>query len=167
MPRTPPPNGPEGTVWFGGEVERARVWLRVLGDELDPSHISTLLGRAPTRARRKGDSVILRSGHTRIARSGSWIVDFDPSPEVTVDEAISALLSTMTDDELIWRQITSAFKVDLVCDMFVRGANQGLVISPSVVQQIAKRNLTFGVDIFSQADDEQARALRERLGDVD
>src|SRR5689334_3013990 len=153
MPRLPPPNGPEGTVWFGGEVQRVRIWLRVLGDDLDPSHITALLGPTPTRARRKGDSVVLRSGHTRIARSGSWIVDFAPPPEMTVDEAISALLDTMTDDGAIWKQLTRDFNVDLVCDAFVRGANQGLEISPSVVQQIAKRNLSFGLDIFPEPDD--------------
>ena len=83
---------------------------------------------------------------------------------MTVAEAISALLSTMTDDESIWRQLTSEFKVDLVCDVFVRGANQGLVIPPAVIQSIAKRHLTFGIDIFPQADDDQARALEEKLG---
>ncbi len=167
MPRIPKPTDPEGTVWFGGEVERARIWLRVFGDDVDPSQITNLLGRTAARACRKGDVILMRSGNTRIARSGSWIVDFDPPPEMTVDEAISALLSTMTDDESIWRQITSDFKVDLVCDVFVRGANQGLEIPPAVVQQIAKRNLRFGIDIFPQADDEQARELQERFGDAD
>src|SRR6185295_12993680 len=105
---------------------RARIWLRVFGDDVDPSHITNLLGRTADRARRKGDTILMPSGNTRIASSGSWIVEFDPPSEMTVDEAISALLSTMADDESIWKQLTNDFKVDLVCDVFVRGANQGL-----------------------------------------
>ena len=39
--REPPEGAPEGTVWFGGPVDRWRVALRVYGEDLDPG--ATLL----------------------------------------------------------------------------------------------------------------------------
>lgn len=165
MPRVPKPTGPEGTVWFGGEVERAELCLRVLGEDLDPSEITALMLQMPSRSRRKGDPVISQATGKpfRISKLGSWIFNYEPLAEETVGEAIATLLGQLPDDEELWKSLTTRFKVDLICDVFVRGVNQGLEIAPAVIQLLARRNITLGIDIFAEPDPEQAGLLQERL----
>jgi hypothetical protein len=164
MPRMPKPEGPSGTVWFGGEVERVEICFRVFAEALDPGEITRILGILPTRSRRKGDAIIGRSGATgRTAKTGSWIYDFKPTPEMTVDESIAGVLAEFPDDEAIWERLTDRCDVDLICDVFVRGANQGFEVSPEVLLLLGRRRIKLGVDIFTEPDEKQAAELAERL----
>jgi hypothetical protein len=158
MPRKPKPTGPEGTVWFGGEIERACLWLRFMGDDLEPEEITNLLGRTPSHSRRKGETFVRKSG---AARTGSRILEIDLPYEMTVEDGIPALFAQLTNDLSVWQSLTEKYKAELVCDAIVRGANQGFELPAEVVKLIAARNLTFGVDIFPQRDDEQAHALNQ------
>jgi len=67
----------------------------------------------------------------------------------------------LPEDESVWKTLTSRFKVDLVCNVFVRGVNQGLVLQPAVIQMLTRRNIPFGVDIFVETDPEQAKGLEK------
>jgi hypothetical protein len=162
MSRKPKPAGPEGTVWFGGDIERACLWLRFTGEDLEPEEITNLLGNPPSHSRRKGEVFVRKPGAApRTARIGSWILEIDLPYEMTVDEGIPALFAQLTNDLSVWQSLTEKYKAELVCDAAVRGANQGFELPAEVVKLIAARNLTFGVDIFPQRDDEQAHALNQ------
>ena len=165
MPRIPKPtNAPEGTVWFGGEVERVDLCLRVLGDDLNPEEITNLLGRQPTRAGRKGESILRPTGEVmRQRRVGAWILKETPDPDATVNEAILGLLATLPHVPAIWKSLTTRFKVDLLCHITVVGVNQGFELPPNVLQAVGELGVTLGVDIFCQSDDAQSTALTERL----
>ena len=165
MPRAPKPSSaPEGTVWFGGDVERVRVCVRVLGDELNPDEITAILGHEPTRLARKGDPVLRANGEViRLRRIGSWLLDHTPAAEVTVDEAITEVLGKLAQDPAIWQSLATRFRVELICDMTVRGVNQGFVLSPMVLQEISARGISLGVDIFTELDVDQAAGLAERF----
>lgn len=159
MPRTPKPtNAPEGTVWFGGDVERVRVCLRVLGDDLDPTEITRLFGCEPTQSGRKGEPYLQEK---RLRRTGVWILDYTPGPDATVGEAITAILVQLPQDAGLWRNLGQQFKIDLLCDVTVRGVNQGFVLAPEVLKSIAALGIPLGVDIFTEADTEQSALLRE------
>ncbi|HSE22384.1 MAG TPA: DUF4279 domain-containing protein, partial [Pyrinomonadaceae bacterium] len=55
----------------GGPLERTKVTLRVIGDELDPDEISKLLQCEPTSKARKGDIVADDGkGHQRVSPIG-------------------------------------------------------------------------------------------------
>jgi hypothetical protein len=165
MPRVPPPALPEDTVWFGGHPARATLCLRVCGDGLDPDEVTRLLGRAPTRSQRKGQPVLSDSGEVkRIARTGSWLLDEPVRDDATIDEAIESLLGGLPDDEQAWAALGGRYRVDLLCDVFVRGVNQGFELSPRVLGLLGRRGITFGVDLFCEPDEEQEAALQERLG---
>src|SRR5260370_38915292 len=120
MPRVTP-QGPEGTIWFGGHPDEARLCLRMCGDDLDPGAISAVLGCAPSRCQTKGEPVLLPSGKAkRIARIGSWLLDRPVGAQATIAEAIMALIGSLPADKVIWKSLTSGFKVDLICDVTVR-----------------------------------------------
>jgi hypothetical protein len=161
MPRAPKPTDlPEGSVGFGGDVERVKACLRVVGDELDPDEITGILGRKPTRAGRKGEPVLRPNGEVgRLRRIGAWLLDIMPEPEATVDEVISALLGELPQDPELWRSLTQRFQIDVLCDVTVRGINQGFVLSPETLKNVAALGISLGVDIFPKDDPEQEAGL--------
>src|SRR5205085_517353 len=139
--------------------------LRVCGDSLDPEEVTRMLGRAPTRSQRKGQPVLSESGEVkRIARTGSWLLDQPVGCDVTLEEEIESLLGSLPQDEQAWAVLRERYRVDLLCDVFVRGVNQGIELSPRVLELIGRRGITLGVDIFCEPDEAQRATLQERLG---
>src|SRR5438105_3962311 len=131
MPRVPPPSAPGGTVWLGGLPHCAALCLRVCGDDLDPDEITRLIGRRPTRSQHKGQSVLDSAGKVkRVARTGSWLLDHPLGAEATIEEGIESLLGGLPDDNRMWATLGQRFRVDLLCDVFIRGVNQGFALSP-------------------------------------
>lgn len=165
MPRVPPPTLPKGTIWIGGHPDRARLCLRVCGDSLDPEEVTRILGRAPTRSQRKGQPVLSESGETkRIARTGSWLLDQPVGCDSTLEEEIESLLGSLPQGEQAWAALGECYRVDLLCDVSVRGLNRGFELSPRVLEFIGRRGITLGVDIFCEPDEVQQAELQERLG---
>jgi Domain of unknown function (DUF4279) len=157
MPRASKPNSPEGTVWFGGDVERASVCLRFLGDDLNPLDITAALGVEPTRSGQKGDPVLRPNGEiSRHRRTGFWLLQPDLDLNATVAEAIVLLLNILPQDIVAWNSLTDRFQADLICHLTVRGANQGFVLPPEVVQRISRLGISAGFDIFTKREDDQA-----------
>lgn len=147
------PQGPEGTIWFGGEPDEALLCLRVCGDNLDPDVVSRALGCQPSRSQRKGEPVLSPAGEIkRIARTGSWLLDYPVGGNATIGEAIHALLRRLPDDQSVWTSLTSEFAVDLICDLIVKCVNRGFELSPEVLGVLAERGITLGFDIFCWAD---------------
>ena len=158
------PQGPEGTIWFGGEPDEARLCLRVCGNDLDPDAVSRALGCLPSRSQRKGEPVLSSAGEVkRTARTGSWLLDRPVGAEATVGEAIHALLASLPDDRSVWASLTSRFAVDLLCDLTVRCVNRGFELPPGVLALVAERGITLGFDIFCRPDPRDVEALHERL----
>jgi hypothetical protein len=158
------PQGPEGTIWFGGEPDEARLCLRVCGDDLDPDAVSRALGCQPSRSQRKGQPVLCSTGEVkRMARTSSWLLYHPISEEATVAEAIHALLLSLPDDRSVWASLTSRFAVDLICDLTVRCVNRGFELPPEALALVAERGITLGFDIFCQVDQRDVEALQQRL----
>jgi len=158
------PQGPEGTIWYGGEPDGARLCLRVCGDDLDPDVVSQALGCQPSRSQRKGQPILSSAGEiNRIARTGSWLLDHTVSAEATVGEAIHALILGLPDDRSVWASLTSRFTVDLICDLTVRCVNRGFELPPETLTLVAERGITLGFDIFCQVDPRDIEALQQRL----
>src|SRR5262245_1846363 len=153
MPRVPCPSEPTGTVWIGGDPNRAELCLRVCGDDLDPNEVTRLMGRAPTRSQRKGQPVLDASGQVkRVARTGSWLLDYQLSPEATIAEGIESLLAGLPNDKELWATLGRRHRADLLCYVFIRGVNQGFNLSPQVMEMLAARGVELGVDIFCGPD---------------
>lgn len=166
MPKILPPSTPEGCCWFGGDPDGAALCLRVCGDDLDPDEITRLMVHAPSRAQRKGQSILDSSGQIkRIARTGSWLLDYPLGAEETIEEGIESLLSGLPGDDQVWATTGERFQVDLLCDVFIRGVNQGFELSPKVLGLLVRRGIKLGVDIFCEPGREQDATLRERLVD--
>jgi hypothetical protein len=163
MPRIIP-QGPDGTIWFGGDPDEVHLCLRVCGDALDPDAVSRTLGCQPSRHQRRGEPVLSPNGEVkRVARTGSWLLDYPAGANATVGEAIHALLGSLPADLSVWASLAARFTVDLICDVTVRCLNRGFELPPEVLGLLAQRGITLGFDIFCRADPREVEALQERL----
>jgi hypothetical protein len=123
------------------------------------------LGCEPSRCQRKGEAVLSANGELkRIARTGSWLLDYPVAVDVTIGEAIALLLRTLPAESSVWTSLTSRFTVDLICDVTVRCVNRGFALPPEVLTLVAERGITLSFDIFCEADPRDSEALMARRG---
>lgn len=136
-------------------VSRTVACLRFGGDDLDPDEISSVLGREPTYARRKGDVWLTPKGLRRVAKSGIWILNTDDAEPGDLDQQVAALFSGLSEDFSIWRNFARRYGGDIYTGVFLSQSNEGLSISPLTLNSIGVRGLEFGLDIYSNTDDDQ------------
>lgn len=135
--RKPPQDLEDGAVLVvGGEVDEYRISLGFYGDSLNPSEVSTLLGRTPTSSCVKGD-IVHKNGRTRTERTGRWLLSVDPKPGQSLGPQLAHLFSGLTPDLSIWERLTSQFKSRFVVSAWIRSWNRGLEVEPRLLQVIA------------------------------
>lgn len=127
------------------------VTLRIFGDDLEPSEITTLLGCEPTRAQRKGGP---RPGASppRAVTTGGWWLETDQPRDADLEAHVRNILSRCTGDLAAWRQITERFRADLFCGVFLNSWNNGYLLSPALLVLLAERRLQIGFDIYAPVD---------------
>jgi hypothetical protein len=143
-----PPKGPIGTVWFGGPVDSTSVSLRIVGHEVDPAEISSLLGCEPTEAARTGDVLTRPDGGTRSVSKGFWQLSSGRQATDLADQ-IKALLAKLTSDVTVWKSLTERFDVDLFCGLFLETTNRGVELPVCVLSALSERHLRIGLDIYA------------------
>jgi hypothetical protein len=136
-----------------------------MGDSLDPDEITLLMGQQPHRAFRKGQPRTRPNGKAMPpARIGTWMLKTELGADETLDEGIERFLKSLPADESMWINLERRFQIELICDVRVRGANQGFWISPHVLKLLSDRQIELGVDIFPYPDEEQDVGLRDVFG---
>jgi Domain of unknown function (DUF4279) len=136
----------------GGPIDRCKVSLRIVGDDLDPDQISSLLKCEPSSKTRKGEIVADDGeGRQRISPLGSWRLESAESEQVDLEEQVLKLLSRVIEDPEVWQRLTTQYKVDLFCGVFLNEGswNRGFSLSPAVLKELAERNLEIGFDIYA------------------
>ena len=139
-------------VSFGGPVDKVKVSLRVFGDDLDPDEVSRLLGCEPSSETRKGDIIVGRvTGRQRVAPCGSWLLASTEDESVETEEQVSKLLSRLSSDLDVWKELTQKYRVDLFCGLFLNEFNRGFSLSSGLLKELAERNLKIEFDIYAPA----------------
>jgi hypothetical protein len=132
------------------ELARTTVSLRIVGEALNPSEITRLLGVEPTRSARRGDTSRISSGREVIARFGSWLLDAADSGNLNTQ--IGTLLATLPSDPTVWHELSKRYDCDVFCGLFVREGNEGTELQPDVLSKLGDRGLRLGLDIYAVAD---------------
>jgi len=148
--REPPPGAPEGTVWFGGPVDRFKITLRISGEDLDPDRITALLDCRPSRTERKGVPISVDSG-ARIPKRGQWLLTIDSKDcdnTDDVEDGIRMLLSQVPSDADLWSSLTSTYIIDVFCGLFLASSNRGFCLSAEVSKLLSDRHLEIGFDLY-------------------
>jgi hypothetical protein len=124
---------PDGTVWFGGPVDRTLVTLRVraAGDERLLVEALLGVGLEPHRS------------HCSIAAPKGMSGD--------LEQQIQFILDSATPDLAKWQEVASRWPMDVFCGLFLERPNRGLSISAPLLKQLGDRGVTLGLDIYSHA----------------
>lgn len=132
-----------------GHIHHSLAGLRIIGDELDPSEITRLLGVNPTKAFRKGEIEHIRpDGTPRYARTGRWRLDANRREPEDLEAQVFEILSRITDDLEVWRDLATRFKIDLFCGIFLDGSNDGLPLSHNALLALGQRGISIDLDIY-------------------
>ena len=130
-------------------VSRTVVTLRFFGDDLRPDEITLRLGRAPSKSETKGDEWLRPSGTIRVAKCGSWRLSAADREPGNLDAQVAELLSGLSDDLAVWADLTSRFRADVFCGLFLEEGNEGISLSPQTLALLGARNLELDLDIYS------------------
>lgn len=128
------------------EVVATSASLRIFGDTLDPAEISDLLKCSPSSSERQGEVVGPKLNF--VARTGGWKLRIERAEGSNLDQQIADLLSQMVSDVKIWRHLTSNYKVDMFCGIWLDEPGQGLGISPATLRSLAERGIALELDVY-------------------
>lgn len=112
-----------------------------------------MLHSLPTQAYRKDEQIIGSNGRMRIARTGSWRLHATDSKPQDLNAQIAEILGRLTPDLHIWAHLSSRYRLDLFCGLFLNSSNEGLCLSPQSLRALGERGIELGLDIYSGAND--------------
>ena len=126
--------GPDGTVWYGGPIDRTEMSLRANSTVAERDEVSALLRCQPDDTRRH------------------WVIRAPTAHNGGLDVQLSALLARCTADLDAWNVVTSKWKVDLFCGLFMERPNRGLCLNADSLKRLAERGIALGFDIYAPDD---------------
>ena len=137
-----------------GIIDHSMVTLRIFGDDLIPDNITKLLGSTPTDSCIKDQEIIGKAtGSIRRAKTGSWKIRANPRKPENIESQIFEIIDNLTNDLSTWSSLSSKYKIDLFCGVFLKTSNDGLVLSAEALLALGQRGITLGLDIYDASDD--------------
>ena len=130
-------------------VSRTALCLRFRGDDLEPERVSEALRCRPSRIAVKGGSWPMPNGTSWVAVTGRWHRQVERRMPGDLGGQIAELLAGMTPDVAVWRRLTTAYRADVFCGLFVEEGNQGLALGPDVLLALGQRNLVLELDSYA------------------
>ena len=132
---------------IGGEIDKSTVSLRFFGDNLCVEEVTQLLNCSPSMAYQKGDFL-----NNQIAKKGAWLLQVKKSKK-SLEHQISELLNQLSEDLEVWQELTTKYKADLFCGLWLNGWNRGTDFSAKILKQISERGLKLDLDIYCMDDE--------------
>ena len=128
-------------------INRAVAALRIIGDELNPSEITRLLGAEPTYSHSKGD--VLQRPKGRVAKFGMWRLEAAPLEPSEFNDQVASLLAQVTQDLHVWGALSEKYDISLFCGWFMRESNEGEDLTPATLVALGTRGISLGLDIYA------------------
>lgn len=132
-------------------LQRAVVSVLVNGDDLDPTEITTLLGRSPRLGVIKGETFRATHGKQVKAKTGMWQLGGEWESPPCLDNQVQRLLSTLTEDMSVWREITGRHHCYLSVGGYFHDWTGGMTLAPSTLKLLVDRNLAIDFDLYASA----------------
>ncbi|MBT9444775.1 MAG: DUF4279 domain-containing protein [Hyphomonadaceae bacterium] len=136
--------------------------LRFFGEDLEPDEITRILGRAPTRSGRMGDThTSPSSGQVRVESFGSWILDATPTQPIDLDAQVAELFGSLVKDADVWAALSQKYHPDLFCGAFFDAGGGGIDLTPRTMKLLGDRGVAFACCIYCNTQDESIKANQE------
>ena len=131
------------------ELSKSAATLVFIGDDLIPDEITRLLGKHPSRSQTKGKKIEYPVREDiRIARYGNWVLTSEYFSPGDLNAQIKQLLSGTTEDLKIWNALSSKFRANIFCGLWLKEENEGIRISSATMKSLADRGLDIDFDIY-------------------
>ncbi|WP_430416378.1 DUF4279 domain-containing protein [Parasphingorhabdus sp.] len=131
-----------------GVLHKSAASLGFYSDDLDPSHISEVLGARPTVGVRKGGVWKTATGAEKIAVTGSWRLSFARRSPGDLDGQIQEILAKLTSDTAAWRLLSERYNGRVFCGLFLASGNEGIRLEPRTITAMGERGLFLDLDIY-------------------
>lgn len=141
-------SAPEGTVWFGGPIDRTKVCLRIFGDKLNPEEITKHLGIEPTTSYTKGE-IIRGNKSNRQTKTGRWSLNSKLDDHIDLEEKIRDIIKPILANESYWETVTTECEVDLFCGLFLEAENRGFDLSSEIIGELGRLSINISFDIYA------------------
>lgn len=132
-------------------ISESTLALRFLGDDLDPSEISTKLGVTPTIGLAKGERYQTPNGTERASRTGMWHRATAWCRPADLDQQIAEVLAGTSQDMAVWNALCSRYNAEVYCGLRLQEGNEGFDISPASMRLLGERGLRLGFDVYAAA----------------
>ena len=130
-------------------INRTKVSIRIMGRELDPLQISSLLECEPEFSYKKGEKLIDdKTGRESEAIFGMWSISVPEAKPGDIDGQIAVLLDQLVNDISIWKDIAERYRANMFCGLFMHENNEGFVLSPSTLCALGDRKIELDFDIY-------------------
>lgn len=136
-------------VWeTGGLVEKTKVTLRLMGDDLNPHEITQILGLEPTHAHRRGEP---RAGPDFKAPygSGAWLLTVEVLKPEGPNKATERLVDLLPNDPKLWIELASRYDLSISYGIFFQGWNRGFDLSHGLLLRLALFQARLEFDLYT------------------
>lgn len=130
-------------------ITQTAASLRFMARDFDPDEITKALG-VPTRSARKGETVPLPNGATRVTHKAIWSVgngSFEENGDI--NQQIAKLFVGLSDDMAAWKELAKRFEGEIFVGLQLHELNEGLNLSAETIEEIGRRGLRLELDIYS------------------
>ncbi len=126
-----------------------------MGNNLEPSKITLLLGIEPDIAHKKGESRTGKSKSGKIINyapfnSGLWSIKSKLDKNNSIQDHIVSILERIEPKkEVLLKLINEGFKMDLYCGYFFSTKDQaGVSLNNELLKRIAELGMDFGISLY-------------------
>ena len=131
------------------ELHQSAASLRIVGDSLVPDEITAQLGCEPTSSGAKGEVVPARANRReRKMRSGAWMLNAEDASPGNIDGQAMEILGKLTQDLEVWRSLSSQFKIDLFCGLFMKVGDEGFELSADTMSELGSRGIKLDLCLY-------------------
>ena len=90
----------------------------------------------------KGDVISgKKTGRQRIARTGTWCLEVEERDAEDLNSQIAEILDRLNPDPDVWASLSSEFRMDLFCGLFMASGNDGVSLSPAALVALGSRGI--------------------------
>ena len=134
------------------------IWTEfaLVGNQVEPQHITERLGLSPSRGGRVGEPIIAGKGKRL---TNAWILSIGPERSYVLDEQIDRLVAQLKPKTGEIARLRAELEVEarLYCAVYVADETPEIWFSPGAVAWAAEIGASVGVDLYVGADETYLR----------
>jgi len=66
-----------------------------------------------------------------------------------LDSQVQEILGDLTADLSVWADLAQRFEIDLFCGLFMKVANEGVLLAPATLMALGERGIALDLDIYA------------------